>query len=75
MDDAVAGKVSTHGGGQAYTGATKSAHLLTLGEPGKPVAAEKVAPRLMPSIPTRDAFISKHRTVMVSPIRSLAPIP
>ncbi|KAK8085106.1 galactose oxidase precursor protein [Apiospora hydei] len=44
MYDAVAGKVFTYGGGQAYTGfaATTSAHILTLGEPGQAVAAEKV---------------------------------
>ncbi|KAK7936164.1 hypothetical protein PG985_001659 [Apiospora marii] len=44
MYDAVAGKVFTYGGGAAYTGlgASAAAHILTLGEPNTPVAAERV---------------------------------
>ncbi|WYZ43433.1 hypothetical protein EsH8_VI_001132 [Colletotrichum jinshuiense] len=44
MYDAVAGKIFTYGGGQAYTGvkSTSNAHILTLGEPGQAVKVQKV---------------------------------
>ncbi|KFG81458.1 galactose oxidase precursor [Metarhizium anisopliae] len=44
MYDAVAGKIFTYGGGQAYTGftSTSNAHILTLGRPGDQVQVQRL---------------------------------